>query len=420
MTDQIEAPRRIATLGMFIIDVFQFTNPTTGEDEGDHGLGDHIGGGGTYFTVGARVWVPSSDLCMVIDRGEDFPSPIQDALEAYDRASPLSAQHSMWRYRSRTDGHGTTRAVNLYKGQLRGFKYLTPKIRLDPHDQLYDYGDVQLLPTYIHFVCSPERARLIVDEVEELLREGKAKNKERPALIWEPIPDSAVPENLDECIGVMKRIDLFSPNHDEAASFLGIEEDRVNLPPGHDGTSADAKLVSDNARSSIGELIAERFIQLSEISPPSESDQRAFPEQQRRFGSAGPIVYIRSGALGALVAHRKIGSRWGDAYHTPQEAKSGSIKDVTGAGNACLGGFTAALSLNQREIVSALCDDNVKGELALDLLGHCAAYGSVSASYAIEQQGLPTITLTTEGEQRWNGDLPAHRLARLEPVRPYV
>ncbi|CAD6906178.1 unnamed protein product [Tilletia controversa] len=409
MTARSTAPRRIATLGMFIIDQFQFFDPDTAEDEGDHGLGDHIGGGGTYFTVGARVWLPPSDLSMVVDRGDDFPAAVQAALDAYDRSIPSSrpsVSSSMWKYRPRTDGHGTTRALNIYEGQQRGFKYLTPKLRLDPRDLLYDSGDGRhqlLLPTHIHFICSPERARLIIDEIEELLRDRTATNAGRPALIWEPIPDSALPENLDECIAVMKRIDVFSPNHDEAASFLGVEPASVNLPPQHDGTSNEANRIKDSARSAISELILKPFLQLSEdTSSPSSArlDQHVDPERQRAFGPAGPIVHIRSGALGSLVARHIAGSRWVDAYHTPQEAKAGAIKDVTGAGNACLGGFTAALSIYQHEIVSALADADVEGKHALDLLAQCAAHASVSASFVIEQQGLPGLSLAVDGKER--------------------
>ncbi|CAD6907521.1 unnamed protein product [Tilletia caries] len=423
MTARSTAPRRIATLGMFIIDQFQFFDPDTAEDEGDHGLGDHIGGGGTYFTVGARVWLPPSDLSMVVDRGDDFPAAVQAALDAYDRSIPSSrpsVSSSMWKYRPRTDGHGTTRALNIYEGQQRGFKYLTPKLRLDPRDLLYDSGDGRhqlLLPTHIHFICSPERARLIIDEIEELLRDRTATNAGRPALIWEPIPDSALPENLDECIAVMKRIDVFSPNHDEAASFLGVEPASVNLPPQHDGTSNEANRIKDSARSAISELILKPFLQLSEdTSSPSSArlDQHVDPERQRAFGPAGPIVHIRSGALGSLVARHIAGSRWVDAYHTPQEAKAGAIKDVTGAGNACLGGFTAALSIYQHEIVSALADADVEGKHALDLLAQCAAHASVSASFVIEQQGLPGLSLAVDGKERWNGDEPSDRLHRLQ------
>lgn len=48
--------RRIATLGMFIIDTLRYEDTITGEDLGDRGFGEQIGGGGTYFALGARMW----------------------------------------------------------------------------------------------------------------------------------------------------------------------------------------------------------------------------------------------------------------------------------------------------------------------------------------------------------------------------
>ncbi|KAK0570054.1 hypothetical protein OC861_000361 [Tilletia horrida] len=425
MPDRIEAPCRLATLGMFIIDEFQFIDPVTGADEGDHGLGDQVGGGGTYFTIGARVWLPSSQLSMVIDRGDDFPAPVQADLQRYEASDKVETENkSMWRYRQRGDGYGTTRALNIYKGQQRGFKYLTPKIRLDPHDQLYRLGTGLVLPSYIHFICSPERAGLIVDEVEDLLRNGTAQNSKRPALVWEPIPDSAIPENLDECIGVMKRIDVFSPNHDEAASLLSVEQALVNVPSTSSEVSADSagrEDVAQKVRNAIIEMIAQPLLRLS-AEPASEQDRTRTPFEKRRcFGEYGPIVQIRSGALGSLVTHRLTGSRWVRAYHTPSEADAGAIKDVTGAGNACLGGFTAALALMEETLAEALSSSATSiGNVApgsttsaIELLAGCAAKGSVSASFVIEQQGLPFFD-RQGGQERWNNSLPAERLKRLD------
>ena len=51
-----QPPCLIGTLGMFIIDQFRFEDEQTGEDLGDRGLGNQIGGGGTYFAIGARMW----------------------------------------------------------------------------------------------------------------------------------------------------------------------------------------------------------------------------------------------------------------------------------------------------------------------------------------------------------------------------
>lgn len=46
----------VGTMGMFIIDTFRFYDAGSGADLGDRGLGEHIGGGGCYFAIGARVW----------------------------------------------------------------------------------------------------------------------------------------------------------------------------------------------------------------------------------------------------------------------------------------------------------------------------------------------------------------------------
>jgi hypothetical protein len=49
------APCLVSTLGMFIIDQFRFEDEVTGEDLGDRGLGNQVGGGGTFFACGARL-----------------------------------------------------------------------------------------------------------------------------------------------------------------------------------------------------------------------------------------------------------------------------------------------------------------------------------------------------------------------------
>lgn len=46
-----------------------------------------------------------------------------------------------------------------------------------------------------------------------------------------------------------------------------------------------------------------------------------------------------------------------------------------------------------------------------------AFYATVSASYAIEQDGLPRLGSTSNGEETWNGDLPLSRLKKLKARR---
>jgi len=62
--------------------------------------------------IGARVFLPSSRLGMIIDHTPDtLPARIKNDL---DHLAPEA-----FIYRVRTDGQPTLRAVNRYKGQLR-------------------------------------------------------------------------------------------------------------------------------------------------------------------------------------------------------------------------------------------------------------------------------------------------------------
>lgn len=95
---------------------------------------------------------------------------------------------------------------------------------------------------------------------------------------------------------------MFSPNHEEAAGFFGI-----------DGEGAEFK-----ARGKKGiEDVARRF--------------------RNETGAKCEIV-IRSGAMGAFVLPASGGSEggiWSEAYFEEHEAKE-KVNDVTGAGNAFL------------------------------------------------------------------------------------
>jgi len=111
--------------------------------------------------------------------------------------------------------------------------------------------------------------------------------------------------------------------------------------------------------------------------------------------AGGGCVIIRSGAMGAYVITRAEGGRWIDAFWADNTEK---IVDVTGAGNSFLGGLAAGLLLAGGDVYEA------------------ALYGSVSAAFTIEQEGLPNLLLTTVGgdlAEEWNGDSPRRRLEEL-------
>ncbi|KAI0080739.1 Ribokinase-like protein [Panus rudis PR-1116 ss-1] len=330
-----ENKRHFVSLGMFIIDEIVFEDGTpTPESRTSN---PQIGGGGTYASIGARIWLPAEKVGMIVDRGPDFPDDIQRQLEDYGS--------DMWLFR---DGKAsvTTRALNIYKGDTRGFQYLTPRIRITPRDL---EGTKLERPTCLHFICSPSRAVEIMSEVH-------AVKGWHPITIFEPIPDRCIPEELPALIGrlIMRNV---SPNADEALSLLSM---KVSV-----------------SRASVEEA-ANRFLDIG-------------------VGSEGRgSIIIRSGALGAYIMTRGRGGRWVDPFWTAEDASR--VVDVTGAGNAFLGGLSAGL-LAEKDVYKA------------------ALYATVSSSFVIEQEGLPRIKrvdMHGSDVESWNGELPFERLARLK------
>ncbi|KAJ3810517.1 Ribokinase-like protein [Lentinula aff. lateritia] len=330
--------KTFVTLGMFIIDEFSYTDlegKSTKASTFEPNLDAQIGGGGTYAAIGTRLWLPPEQVGMIVDKGYDFPSEIENKLKAYG--------DQMWLFRPQNQAR-TTRAMNIYKGDHRGFEYLTPRIRITPRDLT---NTALERPRMLHFICSPLRASTIISEAEEM--EGW-----NPLTIYEPIPDRCVPKELPALIRVLPSIDILSPNAEEALSLLSIP-------------------IMRPISKSLIEEAANRFIQLG----------------------VKDAVIIRSGELGAYVLRRKTGGKWVDAFWT--EADASKIVDVTGAGNSFLGGLSAGLQIANGDVYEAVF------------------YATVSASFVIEQSGLPEIT--SSGDKaltQWNNDSPWRRLEALK------
>ncbi|KAJ7781450.1 Ribokinase-like protein [Mycena metata] len=335
------------TLGMFIIDEFSIITATGTSRT----LAPQIGGGGTYAAIGARIWLPPSQIGMIIDRGSDFPPSFESKLAEFGS--------EMWTYRNQPGG--TTRALNTYQGDQRSFDYITPRIRITPQDL---QGTRLENAKTLHFICSPSRASVIMSQAREILDWN-------PIVIYEPIPDRCVPEELGPLVKVLPQIDILrcanfrfyqiifaqisrSPNAEEALSLLSLP-----LPP-------TLELIEEAAR---------RFLE--------------FGVGVDRQG----CVIIRSGAMGACVAMKNQPVRWVPAFWTRKD--QAKIVDVTGAGNSFLGGLAAGLLLEGGDIYKA------------------TFHASVSASFVIEQEGLPTMSNVNESTQ-WNGDTPQRRLVDLK------
>ncbi|KAK4056695.1 hypothetical protein OIO90_002247 [Microbotryomycetes sp. JL221] len=241
--------------------------------------------------------------------------------------------------------------------EQRYFKYLNERVRLEPKDLPPAFRTAK----YLHFVCSPTRALVIQsqlatphDEVSptstSALPDSAIKHSWDPCLVYEPIPDLCIPEELDSLRQVLPHIKVFSPNHEEAASFFGITVDQVKAQ-GRQGV----------------EQVANRFFELG----------------------AQDMVVIRSGAWGAFTLRRGWNEGvWIEAFHKDVN----KVKDVTGAGNSFLGGLMAGLVRDPEDLVQAV------------------QMGSISASFTIEQFGLAKLSLDDEGHELWNGSSAGARL----------
>lgn len=369
---------------MFIIDTFRFIDPVDGRDMGNKGLGEQIGGGGCYFAIGARMWLRPDQIQMIVDRGCDWKSEHQQVLDCYDQTPKEATSRSMWHFRKRPDG--TTRAVNLYTGDQRGFEYLSPKIRLDPSD-LFRCSPLTppRLPDWIHLICSPERALQAIAEMRGICEQA---GQPFPKLVYEPIPDSCVPENLTDCIKAVGSVAVFSPNHEEAASLLGLTsewETKLKTP----STQREAGL-----RDFIQHKFATEFAKLwAEQHSTNSATESTF----------GPIICIRSGAWGSVVGRGGLGFAQVPAWHSDStdrmDHRSEKIVDVTGAGNAFLGGFAAFLIMTESEC--SISDQ--------DRITEAAKHGAVSASLVIEQLGLPDYRVQDDVEI-WNDQTVVRRL----------
>ncbi|TCD71346.1 hypothetical protein EIP91_011117 [Steccherinum ochraceum] len=275
------SPRHFVSLGIFIVDEFEFI----GADEktvARRTSDPQIGGGGTYASIGARIWLPEDKVGMIVDRGHDWPNDIQKQLEVFGK--------DMWLFRDDAS-RSTTK-------HLSRFQYLNPRLRITPRD----LADTKLeRPDALHFICSPTRAKVIMSEV--------ADADWSPITIYEPIPDRCIPQELPSLLDVLPDISILSPNAEEALSLLSM-----HVPV--------TKVAVEEA--------CNQFLKFG-------------------VGSDGTgSVIIRSGNLGAYVASSQRAGVWVDAYWTPEDEEK--VVDVTGAGNAFLGGLAAGLKFTGGDV----------------------------------------------------------------------
>jgi len=242
----------------------------------------------------------------------------------------------------------TTRGWNGYgENEHRAFQYLTPKIRLDQHSLPLD----MLRSKSFHLICSATRCVDLAKGTMARRKDAGIKGN-HPLFLWEPVPDLCVPEELETCRRALQLIQAVSPNHMELAAFFGLSANR--------GEDVDKEVVEKCAADWLS----------TGIGPDG----------------SGAVV-VRAGKDGCYFATRRE-SKWLPAYHEPG---TGRVIDPTGGGNGFLGGLGIGLARGKH-------------------IEEAAIWGSISASFTIEQVGMPTLTQHLDGE-RWNGEKVQDRLS---------
>lgn len=210
-----------------------------------------------------------------------------------------------------------------------------------------------------HLICSPLRCIDLVENITAL-RKQEDDNRARvgrPVFIWEPVPDLCTTEESENCLQALKYVDVVSPNNSELGGFFGKKTDGEHQV---------------NFRAVEG--LCDQWLE-SGIGPD---------------GNGG--VVVRCGKDGCLVARKGMHS-WLPAYHQSAD----KVIDPTGGGNGFLGGLAVGLLRGGSSNV-------------LNNLEEAAIWGSISASFAIEQVGMPVLSQSGNPET-WNGVSVENRLS---------
>ncbi len=255
------APRYVSLATVIIDDIVLPTGETR--------MGT-LGGAGTHAVAGMRVWSDALGLCGAI--GADCPPAIREHLAAYgvDLAGlivrpdmPTARAWQIFEF----DDHRT----EIFRINLDAFRAAAPRPAEIPADWLLADGWHVQWGTPDDLVTLVARVRAV---------------RANTRIFWEPT-FSQIGAGLDALRPCCPRVDVFSPNHEEAARLC------------------------------------------------STSDVSAILDTLTDAGA--PLVVLRMGKDGSVVRRAAGGRTW----RIP--AVPARVVDVTGAGNAYCGGFLVGL-----------------------------------------------------------------------------
>lgn len=371
---------------------------------------DVLGGAGSYSALGARLFSPpltSKKIGWIVDKGSDFPASIQSHISSWKTSCLIRSNLSRL----------TTRGWNGYdSSENRAFRYATPKLRLDQNA----LSSPLLNSKSYHIISSPTRCIELVTSILSLRKQKKTPNTlPRPLFIWEPVPDLCIPDQLLETTRALSHVDICSPNHAELGSLMGCSG---VLPD----SSVDRTFIEDATEQLLGSMPISSFAIVVRagkdgcyigkngggLKKRTTRPTRTKSTQQKRRPIHGHGGLSADTDFADLFA-RLDSANWSDEESEEEEEEdnepdwgiwnwipayhsdSSKVVDPTGGGNAFLGGLTVALARG-------------KG------LEEAAKWGSVSASFAIEQVGMPELGKDVEGREVWNGVRVEERLEQFE------
>ena len=371
--------------GIFIIDDIRYP------DGREHK--DIIGGAGTYAALGCRLFPRNLSnleyITHVVHKGkDDLPSKTLDELRSWDTRLVLVEA---------ANGH-TNRGLNTYvdkEGRL--FEHVhQPHNRLEVSDI---HGELASGDVY-HLICSPNRCKAFRETINDRddppfssyvcrkalrgrLRTGKDPTSKcsdsSPFIIWEPNEGDCRPDTLAMFRKILDDVDIFSPNLAELGGLYDVNIDLDDGGTGYQRLRAGCRDLLDSAR-------------------------------HKRV-----VLVIRLGDKGCYIFYM-LPETYECREHLIPACKPKTAVDVTGAGNAFLGGF--AYGLFQKPV-----------NASVSKLETAALFGTVAASFAIEQVGMPKLgslsldeTKSELATETWNDNFPfdrykKHAIAYLDSLR---
>ncbi len=218
-----------------------------------------------------------------------------------------------------------------------------------------------------HLVSDPNDIPRVVGEIIQA-REQLAQNS-RPRFIWEPPAHACNKTSQEAMISALPFIDVFSPTYKQFLGFFGhpkgVRRFLTWIRRCFNASVLREALMTELAKEIVGK-----------VGPEGEGCLVIRAEE------SGTYLYAPEALLPHGVLHVP-------AYHTILNLAR-KVVDTTGAGSCFLGGF----AMGMRE-------GFLQGSI----------WGTVAASFAVEQFGLPIHDEQLMPDETWNGDAVRHRVS---------